>query len=148
MIPGISYRLRYSRRAKRLSLQVVPGEVRVTAPAGASISVIEEFVCNRAQWLTEKLACLASVTPPSIPLEFTDGSEVSVLGRKAVLKLLENTSQVEKLIEHNGILYAHLPGGSDLTVTVERWLDDLLLDHVKGIVDKYSRLRLVPSGIR
>jgi len=148
MTQGISYRLRYSRRAKRLSLQVVPGEVRVTAPPGASLSVIDEFVRSRAQWLTEKLSYFASVAPPSVPFEFTDGSEVSVLGRKAVLQLSDNTSEGEELFERNGILYSHLPGGSDLTLAVNKWLDDLLLGHVNGIVDKYSHLGLVPSGIR
>ena len=144
----ISYRLRYSRRAKRLSLQVVPGEVRVTAPAGANISIIDEFVRSRTRWLTEKLAYFESVVPPSIPFEFTDGSEVSILGRKTVLQLSEGTSEADKLIERDGILFVYLSKGSDLTLTVKKWLDDLLLDHVKGIVNKYSRFRLVPSGIR
>ncbi|MCK5115115.1 MAG: M48 family metallopeptidase [Candidatus Aegiribacteria sp.] len=148
MIPGISYRLRYSRRAKRLSLQVVPGEVRVTAPPGTSISLIDKFVRSRARWLTEKLSYFASVAPPSIPSEYTDGSELSVLGRKVVLQLSENTSNVEKLIECNGVLFAYLPGGSDLPLAVNSWLDQLLLGQVKGIVDKYSHLELVPSGIR
>ncbi len=148
MIRGIAYQLRYSRRAKRLSLQVVPGEVRVTSPPGVSISIIDEFVRSRTRWLTEKLAYFESVVPPSIPFEFTDGSEVSILGRKAVLQLSENTSEVENLIERNGILYAYLPGGSDLTLAVKKWLDDMLLSHVKGIIGKYSHLRLIPSGIR
>ncbi len=148
MTRDIKYRLRYSRRAKRLSIQVVPGEVRVTAPPGVRVSVIDEFVRSRAHWLTEKLACFASVDSPSVPFEFTDGSEVSVLGRKAVLQLSEKTSEAEKLIERNGILYAYLPGGSDQTLTVTKWLDDLLLGHVEGIVERYSRLGLVPSGIR
>ena len=148
MTPEISYLLRYSRRAKRLSLQVVPGEVRVTAPAGLRVSVINEFVQNRADWLTEKLSYFASVVPPSIPSEFTDGSEVSILGRIMVLRLSENISEMERLIERNGILHAYLPGGSDLTRAVKKWLDALLLSHVKGIIERYSRLGFVPSGIR
>ena len=148
MTQNIQYRLKYSRRAKRLSLQVVPGEVRVTAPAGARLSVIDEFVRSRGRWLTEKLSYFASVAPPSVPFEFTDGSELSVLGRRVVLQLSENTSKVEKLIERNGVLYAYLPVGSNPTPAVKKWLDDLLLGQVKGIVDKYSHLELVPSGIR
>jgi len=148
MIPEVSYKLRYSRRAKRLSLQVVPGEVRVIAPAGVNITIINEFVRSRAGWLTEKLAYFASVVPPSIPTEFIDGSEVSVLGRKVVLQLSENASEVEELVERNGILYAYLSGVSGLAPAVRKWLDDQLLSHVKGIVEKYSHQRLVPSGIK
>lgn len=148
MIRGIPYTLRYSRRAKRLSLQVVPGEVRVTAPPGASISVIDKFVRSRARWVTEKLAYFASVVPLLVPSEFTHGSEVSILGRKTVLQLSENASEAERFIERNGILYAYLPGGSDLTLASAKWFDELLLSHVKGIVGKYSHLGLVPSGIR
>jgi predicted metal-dependent hydrolase len=148
MTRDIRYRLKYSRRAKRLSLQVVPGEVRVTAPVGARISVIDEFVRSRARWINEKLSYFESVAPPSMPSEFIHGSEVSVLGGKVVLQLSENTSEVEKLIERNGILYVYLPGGSNLTLAATKWLDDLLLGHVEGIVERYSHLGLVPSGIR
>ncbi|MCD4847609.1 MAG: M48 family metallopeptidase [Candidatus Aegiribacteria sp.] len=148
MIQGIPYRLRYSRRAKRLSLQVVPGEVRVTAPPGASISVIDQFVRSRTQWLTEKLACFSSIAPPAVPAEFTDGSEVSVFGEKSVLHLSEAASEVEKLIQRNRVLYVYLLRGSDLTLTVRKWLDELLLSHVKGVADEYSHLGLIPSRIR
>lgn len=148
MIPGISYRLRYSRRAKRLSLQVVPGEVRVTAPAGVSISVINEFVLSREKWLNEKLACLASVAPPAVPAEFTDGSEVPVFGKKVILQRSQNVSEGEKLIQRNGVLYVYLTEGSDLTLAVKKWFDGLLISHINGIAEEYSCLGLIPSRIR
>lgn len=148
MIPEIKYRLRYSRRAKRLSLQVVPGEVRVTAPAGVSISVINEFVLSREKWLKKKLACLASITPPVVPAEFTDGSEVSVFGEIAVLQLLEAASEAPELILRNGILYVYLPGCSDLTTVMKRWLDDRLSGHVRGIAEDHSHFGFAPSKIR
>jgi len=148
MIRGIPYTLKHSRRAKRLSLQVVPGEVRVTAPPGVSISVIDKFVRSRARWVTEKLAYFASVVPPLVPSGFIRGSEVSVLGRKTILQLSENASEVERFIERNGILYAYLPRGPDFTLAAAKWLDELLLSHVKEIVGKHSHPGLVPSGIR
>ncbi len=148
MIPGIPYRLSYSRRAKRLSLQVVPGEVRVTAPPGASISVIDEFVRSRTQWLTEKLACFASIVPPAVPAEFTHGSEVSIFGETSVLQLSETASGCKELIQRNRVLYVYLHRSSDLTLAVRKWLDELLLSHVKGIAEEYSRPGLIPSRIR
>lgn len=131
-----------------MSLQVVPGEVRVTAPPGAILSVIDEFVCSRTQWLTEKLACFASIAPPAVPAEFTHGSEVSIFGEKSVLYLSEAASEVEKLIQRNHTLYVYLHRSSDLTLTVRKWLDELLLSHVKGVAEEYSRLGLIPSRIR
>lgn len=148
MTAGMTYRLRYSRRAKRLRLQVVPGEVWVTAPPGATIAVIDEFIRNRDKWLKDKLACFASVVPPLIPSDYTDGSEVSVFGEKAVLQLSETASGIEEFIQRNGVLYACLPAGSNLTSTVRRWLDKRLLGYVNEIVEEYSRLGLVSSRIR
>ena len=148
MTRDIHYRLKYSRRAKRLSLQVVPGEVRVTAPAGVSVSVIDGFVRSRTRWLTEKLSYFESVAPPSVPFELTDGSELTVFGEKTVLRLFKAVPEVEKLFLRDGTLHVHLPGGSDITPAVKRWLDALLGGHVKGIVDKYSHLGFTPSGIR
>ncbi|MEN8210036.1 MAG: SprT family zinc-dependent metalloprotease [Candidatus Fermentibacteria bacterium] len=148
MKKSIPYRLRYSRRAKRLSIQVVPGEVRVTAPPGVRISVIDEFVRSRADWLTGKLSYFESITPPSIPSEFIDGSELTIFGETKVLRLSRSTSETEKLLQRNGSLCAYLPVDADPAMAVKKWLDALLLGHVKGIVEKYSHLRLVPSGIR
>jgi len=148
MTAGMTYRLRYSRRAKRLRLQVVPGEVLVTAPPGTSLSIIDEFIRNREKWLKDKLAYFASVAPPLIPSDYTDGSEVSVFGVKAVLQLSETASGIEEFIQRNGVLYACLPGGSNLTSAVRRWLDKRLLCNVREIVEEYSRLKLIPSRIR
>lgn len=144
----IQYLLKYSRRAKRLSLQVVPREVKVTAPTGVRISVIDEFVRSRAKWIAKKLAYFASVEPPAIPTEFTDDSNLSIFGEMAVLHLSENVSEKEELIQRNGVLYACLPGGSDLTPVVRRWLDERLLDQVNVIVEEHSRPGLIPSRIR
>lgn len=55
---------------------------------------------------------------------------------------------MEKFVERNGILHAYLPAGSDLTMAVKKWFDELLLSHVNRIVEKHSHLRLIPSRIR
>jgi predicted metal-dependent hydrolase len=148
MTQRIPYLLKYSRRAKRLSLQVVPGEVRVTAPAGVRISVIDGFVRSRAKWIAKKLAYFASVDPPAIPAEFANGSNLSVFGETAVLQLSETVSEKEELTQRNGVLYVCLPGEADLTSVVKRWLDDRLLSHVNRIIEEHSRQGLIPSRIR
>lgn len=144
----IPYRLRYSRRAKRLSLQVVPGEVRVTAPAGVRISVIDGFVRSRTRWLEQKLAYFESVDPPAIPSVYENGSEVSVFGEIAVLQLSEAASGTEEMIHRNGVLCVYLTGEFNLTSVVKRWLDDRLLSHVNRIVEEHSRPGLIPTRIR
>ncbi len=140
----IPYQLRYSRRVKRLRLEVVPGEVRVTVPVGTDISIIDEFVSNRENWIADKLADFALISSPSVPDECTDGSEISVFGERVILRLTE----VEEFVLHNGVLYGFLSHGESLTRSVSNWLDGHLLGFVNEKVKKYSRLGLVPSRIR
>lgn len=140
----IPYQLRYSRRAKRLRLEVVPGEVRVTAPPGTDISVIDEFVCNREKWVADKLAGFALISPPGAPDEYEDGSEISVLGRNVILCLTGS----EEFVLHDDVLCGCLSHGESLTQSVSNWLDGHLLGFVNEKVKKYSRLGLVPSRVR
>ncbi len=140
----VSYQLRYSRRAKRLRLEVVPGEVRVTAPPGTGISVIEEFVQSREKWVMDKLSDFASISSPCSPAAYTDGSEISVLGKKAILRVAE----VQEFVLRDDILYGCLYRGMDLNRSAGKWLDGQLLSFVNKTVEKYSSPGLVPSRIR
>ncbi|NOQ23042.1 MAG: DUF45 domain-containing protein [Candidatus Aegiribacteria sp.] len=141
----VPYQLRYSRRVKRLRLEVVPGEVRVTAPPGTGISVIDEFVLSREKWLAGKLAGFASISPPSAPSEYTEGSEISVLGKKIVLRLTESV-EFELC---DGVLYGcSFDNSVDLGLSMGKWLDRQLLGFVNEIIKKYSRFGFVPSRVR
>lgn len=140
----VSYQLRYSRRAKRLRLEVVPGKVRVTAPPGTDISVIDEFVRNREKWVMDKLADFAAVSSPGVSAEYADGSEISVLGKKVVLRV----AGVQEFVLHDDVLHGCLYRGMDLNQSVGKWLDGQLLSFVNKKEKKYFRPGLAPSRVR
>jgi len=144
----ISYRLQFSRRVKRLRLQVIPGEVIVTAPTGTAITVIEGFVQSREKWLSNKLAYFASVSLPSVPSEYSEGSVVSVLGEYPVLQSLVSVSGKEEMVLRNGTLTACLPPGNDLSRAVNKWLDCRLLSFSEAVMEKHSGFGVKPSKIR
>lgn len=52
----VEYLLRKNFRSRRLRLVIHPGgELIVTAPVTLSLSRIEDFICQKAQWILEKL---------------------------------------------------------------------------------------------
>ncbi|MCP4646846.1 MAG: M48 family metallopeptidase, partial [bacterium] len=85
MDKAIAYKLRYSSKARRLRIEVVPGEVRIVAPIGMSSSVIKAFVRSRRNWLNDKLAAFSSTEPMHFPFSYEECNEVLVLGRKRFL---------------------------------------------------------------
>ncbi|MCK5131755.1 MAG: M48 family metallopeptidase [Candidatus Sabulitectum sp.] len=125
----IPYLLRYSNRAKRLRLEVVPGEVRVIAPPGISVSLIDEFVRSRENWLADKLSAFASVAPIRLPVFSEDCPELTVLGEKVFLKEC-------------------FPSTKNFERTVVKWLDDKLMTFLTETLKKYAQPGLVPSRIR
>lgn len=125
----IPYRLRYSNRAKRLRLEVVPGEVRVIAPPGINVSLIDEFVQSREGWLADKLSAFASVTPVSLPVFSEDCSELMVLGEKVFLKDC-------------------FPPAKNFERTAVKWLDDKLMTFLTETLKKYAQPGLVPLKVR
>ena len=125
MKKAILYSLRYSNRVKRLRLEVVPGEVRVVAPSGVRLSVIDSFVQARESWIRGKIERFDSVKE-----EFdNDGSVLLVLG--------------EKLLKSDCLALARSRKQS-----LEKWLDNKLLDYLMIMRKKHDFEGLTPSRIR
>jgi predicted metal-dependent hydrolase len=148
IVAGIPFRLRFSRKAKRMWLQVVPGEVQVTAPAGTSMSIIEKFVHSREKWIREKLSGFASVEPLPVPTEYSNGSVVCVLGETPVLRLSESGLRAGEIVLRDGVLLACLAPGADLSRAVKKWLDNRLLSFSEAIVENCSMFEFKPTRIR
>ena len=63
----VSYKLRRSKRAKRLRLAVYcDGSVVVTTPLGIELDVIERFIFDKKQWILSKITFFNSVDSKSI----------------------------------------------------------------------------------
>ena len=62
MSKGVAYKLRRSKRAKRIRLAVFcDGTVVVTTPLGIEQSIIEKFLADKKQWVMDKINFFKSV---------------------------------------------------------------------------------------
>ena len=63
----ISYKLKRSKRAKRMRLAVYcDGSVVITSPLGMQQSVIEKFISDKKQWISDKLQFFMSIDSKAI----------------------------------------------------------------------------------
>jgi len=63
----ISYKLKRSKRAKRMRLAVYcDGSVVVTSPLGVERSLIEKFIIDKKQWIRDKIQFFKSVDSKAI----------------------------------------------------------------------------------
>jgi len=63
----ISYKLRTSKKAKRMRLAVYcDGSVVVTSPLGIDLSLIEKFIADKKQWVWDKIQFFKSVDSKAI----------------------------------------------------------------------------------
>ena len=67
MSKGVAYKLRRSKRAKRIRLAVFcDGTVVVTTPLGIEQSIIEKFLADKKQWVMDKINFFKSVDSKAI----------------------------------------------------------------------------------
>ena len=118
----VPYKLRYSSRSKRLRIEVVPGEVRVVAPVGSSIYLIDEFVRLKERWITKKIAAFNSTAQTHISALSKDGRVANVLGRLIDVPPLDDADDIVQ------------------------WFDGMLMTFLIETQEKYTKL--VPSRIR
>lgn len=124
-----TYKLRYSKKSKRLRIEVVPGEIRVVAPIGMKISQINGFIASKENWLEKKLSAFASLQPVQPLLPYGHCSEIDVLGEKLLLKDCLNDANVS---------------GDEIV----KWLDGQLMNFLQKTLIKYTQQGLNPYKLR
>ncbi|MBM4177271.1 M48 family metallopeptidase [Candidatus Gribaldobacteria bacterium] len=78
----ISYKLKISKRAKRMRLAVYcDGSVVLTSPLGVEQSVIEKFVAEKKNWVLDKINFFKSIS----------GKDIHVCSKKDYLKNKDKT---------------------------------------------------------
>ncbi|MCK5786489.1 MAG: M48 family metallopeptidase [Candidatus Sabulitectum sp.] len=127
------YSLRYSSRARRISIRVSPGSVSVIAPTGADQKVIDAFVESRKQWIEEKLALFSSFEGPSSLVQLEDGAVLWFFGRELHLQVVENKTypivQNDRLLLEETWLFGN---------RLFNWLEEQLLITVGAFADHYK----------
>lgn len=96
----ISYKLKRSKRAKRMRLAVYcDGSVVVTSPFGIGQSIIEKFIADKKQWVFDKIRFFKS----------TDSKAIRTFSRK---DYLENKDRAFALVNERVRFYNEIYGYS------------------------------------
>ncbi len=105
------YNLVRKRRMKNLRLRVKEdGKVYVSAPYGVSVSIIDDFVANHSQWITEQRKKLETVIHEPQKNSVSDGDIITLFGEKYSIFAFKGTG---KAYIHEKTLKIPVPDISD-----------------------------------
>lgn len=141
----IQYRLRYSRRARRIRISVLPGSVSVTAPCGIPPLAVDLFVQTRHSWIREKLDLFEENPGPSSLVRPFPGEDIWIFGEKLVIRKGQEVGIHPSVDDGEFIVPANLLSDRKLSAVLDR----LLMERIEsGVRDFKNASGLVPSGIR
>lgn len=130
----IAFELEY-KKVKNINLRIVKGgEVRVSAPRAASLSLIDSFVISKADLILRAVQRLSAIQPSGT---FSDGESVYILGVPYTLRCAAAGSNRALISGSEIILY--LKAGAEEGVRralVERLRETALSRTVPAIVER------------
>lgn len=153
----IPYTLRFSPRAKRLSVRMHIDLVEVVAPRSASEHMVHRFLRQHETWLYNNWQKLnhrkkkADLCPPP---DFTDGSLLLYNGENHRLTLTTSANAVVPELMFKDGFQAYLPPklknpAEKLAQHYRAWLRLTLQSELTQLINHYSKqLRLIPNGFR
>ena len=150
----IPYSIRYSNRARKLSIKVTPSLVEAVAPVGFPEKKLVEFVNDKRKWVFKKVEELTSKEGEkrfTWPERFVTGAKIPFRGRNMKLRVLEaNVPEVR--ITYRNAFIVEKPGDAteaDVKRAIEKWLHNRLVDDVIDLVKQYApRIGAKPGQVR
>ena len=143
------------KNVKNLNLRVrADGRISVSAHPRVHDSVIDAFVESRAEWILGALAkCEQAQKNHPIPLTYTDGETVRVLGQSLILRVLAGTCHT---VEHkDGTLLLTVKDPIDTVQTkqvFDSWCEQLCRRTVESICAQiyptFAQLGVLPPVLR
>lgn len=113
------YNLVRRRGMKNLRLRVkADGSVHVSAPYGVAKSTIDEFVESRTEWIAEQRKRL-SESVPQAPAELSNGSVITLFGRKYTVTVREGDGGV---FAEGNMLVVPSDNGGNIETAVLRFM--------------------------
>ena len=150
----IPYSIRYSDRAKRMSIRVTPDRVEAVAPVRTSEEKVTAFVLKKRQWVYNKVEDITSVKMKlrfSWPDRFVTGAKIHFRGRSMKLRVTESDIP-EIRVRYKSAFIVEKPNGtldSEVKRALENWLSFRLKNDVMDLVNKHApRLQVKPGHIR
>ncbi|KKU12722.1 MAG: hypothetical protein UX20_C0044G0005 [Candidatus Magasanikbacteria bacterium GW2011_GWC2_45_8] len=94
----ISYKLKRSRRAKRMRLAVYcDGTVVVTSPYGIQQSIIEKFIADKKQWVLSKIQFFKSILRTRIRLFLLCLNELHIITECMASRSTKSLLKIKRL---------------------------------------------------
>jgi predicted metal-dependent hydrolase len=120
----VSYRLRRSKRARRVRIVVDDRGVEVVAPEGVPEVEIERFFQRRRAWVERSLRRFEGPRPPAVASALTDGGFVPYLGSSLRLRVRDEPGRLRPAVVSRGTTVEIATPRSDrdsLRAALERW---------------------------
>jgi len=125
----IPCRVRYSRRVKRLKIEIKPREIVAVAPYGTTVDSIESFILKHRNFIAEKQKQYQAVASAMVPVFYENCSKVPVLGKNVVVPQV-------------------LSGPGNRERRMVKWLDIKLMEFLEGKLKKYAEEGLASASLR
>ncbi|OED42942.1 metal-dependent hydrolase [Chromatiales bacterium (ex Bugula neritina AB1)] len=118
-------------KPRKISIRVTPdSQVVVSAPKDANANDIHDAVMKRAKWIYNSLQSFGDQQFHVQPRRYVSGEMQFYLGRRYVLKVVENTDSAPRVKMERGKLLVHLP----------KFRADKA-EHVRELIKQWYRVR-------
>lgn len=147
----IPYSIRFSKRAKRLSIRVTPESVEAIAPQDYPRDRIDTFVRNKRQWIYRKVEGMVELDEKSRfrwPDRFVTGAKIPFHGRNMRLSVTTEDIYDIRISYRNGFFVEKPRETTDAEIkaALEKWLGFRLKDEVRDLIEHYAPLLNVMPG--
>jgi len=150
----IPYSIRFSKKARRLSIRVTPDLVEAVAPNGYPQVKIDKFVIRKREWIYRKVEGMIEheeQTRFRWPDRFVTGAKIPFHGRNMRLRVTTGDFEGIRIHYRNGFLVEKPREATDAEVkaALEKWLRHRLKDEVRDLIDYYApKLSVGPGPVK
>ncbi len=139
----VQYRVRYSRKARRLSLRIDPRDgLEVVVPVRAPHADIERLVAEKISWVTKKMRDFERLREATPEIALRDGAHLTLAGREHVVRVVPSHFRRPRIALDGGelVLFVSADGDADVRVAFRRWLVRFANEVIRRRVDQLSAL--------
>ena len=149
----IPYSVRFSKKARRLSIRVTPDLVEAVAPNGYTQVKIDKFVNKKREWIYRKVeGMIEHEEQPRFrwPDRLVSGTKIPFHGRNMRLKVITGDVDRIQISYRNGFIIEKPAEATDpqIRAALEKWLEHRLKDEVRDLVELYApKLNVNPGPV-
>ena len=134
----IKFELEY-KKVKNVNLRIVRGgSVHVSAPRGLALSVIERFVCEKADFILKAVERFSAMPECTEPCEYKNGDLITLFGRAYPISLHSSKRPSVTLADGKAFLFVKDTANADeRRRVVEKFLAGELIRITSQITERF-----------